>query len=75
MEAPYLSTQTLLEKCPDAAPDEARRVIAERGALISRNDTTVEQTADKAHNIAVNRSNEIRDNEEKITLEEVTVNS
>ena len=23
MEAPYLSTQTVIERCPDAAPDEA----------------------------------------------------
>ena len=74
MEAPYLSTQTLLEKCPDAAPDEAQRVINERGGLISRNDQTVEDAANKAHNISVNRSNEIRDNEEKVEIKVPTVN-
>lgn len=72
MEAPYLSMQTTLEKCPDAAPDEIQRVINERGALVSRND--LQANADKAHNIAVNRSDEIRDNEEKIYIEEPQVN-
>ena len=76
MEAPYLSTQTILEKCPDAAPDEVERVKKERGALISRNDQTVEDNANKAHNIAVNRSNEIVDNMTKVVdVEPVTVNS
>lgn len=76
MEAPYLSTQTIVEKCPDAAPDEIERIIKERGALVSRNDTTVEQNADKAHNISVNRSNEIVDNMTKVVeYEEPTVNA
>lgn len=75
MEAPYLSTQTILEKCPDSAPDEVERVIKERGKLMSRNDKTIEDNADKAHNIAINRSNEIVDNEEKVKLDPVTVNS
>ena len=75
MEAPYLSTQTIIERCPDSAPDEVERVIKERGALISRNDKTIDENANKAHNIAVNRSNEIVDNEEKVTLDETTVNS
>ena len=75
MEAPYLSTQTLLEKCPDGAPDEVERVINERGSLISRNDKTVDQAADTAHNIAVNRSNEIRDNEDKFEVDLAEVNS
>lgn len=75
MEAPYLSTQTLLEKCPDGAPDEVQRVINERGSLISRNDKTVDTEAATAHNIAVNRSDEIRDNEEKIVVDEALVNS
>ena len=74
MEAPYLSTQTLLEKCPDGAPDEIERVISERGALVSRNDQTVEQAAEKARNIAVNRSDEIRDNEDKMEITEAEVN-
>lgn len=75
MEAPYLSTQTLLEQFPDSMPDEDERVIKERGSLISRNDTMAESNADKAHNIAVNRSDEIRDNEEKIVVDKVNVNS
>lgn len=75
MEAPYLSTQTIIERCPDSAPDEVERVIKERGALISRNDKTIDENANKAHNIAVNRSNEIVDNEENVTLDETTVNS
>ena len=75
MEAPYLSTQTIIERCPDSAPDEVERVIKERGALISRNDKTIDENANKANNISVNRSNEIVDNEEKVTLDETTVNS
>lgn len=65
MEGVYLSTQTMLEKMPDAAPDEVERVIAERGALISRNDKDVDSTASTASNISRNRSNEIIDNVEK----------
>lgn len=76
MEAPYLSTRTILEKCPDAAPDEVERVTFERGSLISRNDTTIEDNAEKAHNIAVNRSNEIVDNMTKVVeVEPAKVNS
>lgn len=75
MEAPYLSTQTILERCPDSAPDEVERVINERGSLISRSDKTAEDNATKAHNIAENRSNEIRDNEDKMKMVIPTVNS
>ena len=75
MEAPYLSTQTILERCPDAAPDEAERVIKERGSLISRNDQTVDANADKATSMANNRNDIIRDNEDKIDVEPVQVNS
>ncbi len=76
MEAPYLSTQTIIEKCPDAAPDETQRVIRERGALVSRNDQTISDNADKAHNIAENRSNEIVDNMTKVVdVMPTTVNS
>ena len=74
MEAPYLSTQTIIERCPDAAPDEVDRVIKERGALVSRNDQSIEDNAEKAHNIAVNRSDEIRDNEEKIEIQNAEIN-
>lgn len=66
MEATFLSTQTVLERCPDAAPDEVERVMKERGALVSRNDKTIEETAEKAHNIAVNRNDDIVDNVKKV---------
>lgn len=62
MEAPYLSTKTILEKCPDAAPDEIERVVAERGALMERGDAEVSSNAVKAQNMSVNRSDEIVDN-------------
>lgn len=75
MEAPYLSTQTIVERCPDAAPDEIDRIVSERGSLISRNDQTVDATADKATNIARNRNDIVRDNEDKIVVEPVQINS
>ena len=70
MEAVYLSTQTILEKLPDAAPDEAERVIKERGSLIGRNDKTAESEAEKAGNISRNKSNEIVDNEPDQVVEQ-----
>lgn len=63
MEAPYLSTQTVLERCPDAAPDEVERVIKERGSLISRNDKTADDAAQTAGNVARNRNDVIIDNQ------------
>lgn len=76
MEAPYLSTQTIIEKCPDSAPDEVDRVIKERGALISRNDKTIDGNADKAQNLAINRNDIIADNTEKeVVVEPKNVNS
>jgi len=75
MEAPYLSTQTIVERSPDAAPDEIDRIIKERGALVARDSSLVSNTADKAHAIAVNRNDEIRDNEEKIEIEMPEINS
>lgn len=65
MEATYLSTQTIVENCPDAAPDEIARIIKERGSLTSRNDKSLESEAEKAGNIARNKSNEIVDNGKK----------
>lgn len=62
MEATYLSTQTIIERCPDAAPDEMERVIKERGALVGRNDKQLEDEAEKAGRISKNKSNEIVDN-------------
>ena len=76
MEAPYLSTQTIVERCPDSAPDEVDRIINERGALISRNDKTIEQNAETAHNVAINRNDTIVDNMTKVVdVEPTTVNS
>ena len=75
MEAPYLSTQTIVERCPDSAPDEVDRIIAERGALVSRNDKTIEENAQKASTITRNRSDIVRDNEEKIDIEIPDVNN
>jgi hypothetical protein len=63
MEAPYLSTQTVLEKCPDAAPDEVERVIKERGSIMSRNDKTADDAAKTAGNVARNRNDVIIDNQ------------
>lgn len=76
MEAPYLSTQTVVERCPDAAPDEVERIIKERGMLVSRNDKTIEENAETAHNIAINRNDTIADNMTKVVdVETTTVNS
>lgn len=61
-EGNYLSTQTMLERLPDSAPDEIRRVIKERGSLVSRNDDTAQSAATTASNVSINRSNEIIDN-------------
>ena len=55
--------QTIIEKSPDAAPDETERIIKERGALIPLDG--MESNADKAKNISVNRSDEIVDNKAK----------
>ena len=74
MEAPYLSTQTIVERCPDSAPDEIDRIVNERGRLISRNDKTIEDNAEKANSIATNRNDIIRDNEDKMVIEPVQVN-
>ena len=76
MEAPYLSTQTIIEKCPDAAPDEIDRVVSERGALASRNDAAINANAQKARNIAINRNDTIIDNMTKVVdVQPVSINS
>lgn len=66
MEAKWLSMQTIIEKSPDAAPDETERIIKERGALIPLDG--MESNAEKAKNISVNRSDEIVDNKVKTGL-------
>lgn len=75
MEAPYLSTQTVLEKCPDAAPDEIERVISERGALVSRSDSEINEASQTAANIAENRNDIIRDNEDKFEVAQPEINT
>lgn len=62
MEAKWLSMQTILEKSPDAAPDEAERIIKERGALVPMDASQIESDAEKAARVSINRSNVIRDN-------------
>ena len=76
MEAPYLSTRTIIEKSPDAAPDEIDRVIAERGAVVDRGSQLIQDNAEKAHNVAINRNDTIIDNMTKVVdVEPATVNS
>lgn len=76
MEAKWLSTQTIIEKSPDAAPDETERVIKERGALVGVGSATIDSNAEKASNIAKNRSSEIVDNVEPVEMiEQTTINS
>lgn len=62
MEAKWLSMRTIIEKSPDAAPDEEDRIIEERGALIPLETKSIESNAQTANNISRNRSNEIVDN-------------
>jgi ribulose 1,5-bisphosphate synthetase/thiazole synthase len=52
--------KTIIEKSPDAAPDEEERIIAERGKLIPQE---AAMDAEKAQNMSVNRSDEIVDNQ------------
>lgn len=75
MEAPYLSTQTVLEKCPDGAPDELTRVIEERGGLFTRDQVSALESADKANAIQRNRNDIIRDNEDKMVVEVQEMNN
>lgn len=65
MEAKWLSMKTIIEKSPDAAPDETERIISERGALIPLETKSIESNAQTANNISVNRSDEIVDNRVK----------
>lgn len=64
MEAKWLSMQTIIEKSPDAAPDETERIIKERGSLIPQ-DAISDADSNKAARISKNNSNEIIDNTAK----------
>jgi hypothetical protein len=65
MEAKWLSMKTIIEKSPDAAPDEVDRIIEERGSLIPQGASDIDEGTDKAQRISVNRSDEIVDNKAK----------
>ncbi len=70
-EANYLSTQTIIERLPDGAPDEIERVIKERGEVTDRNTANAKKEAEKAGNMARNQSNEIVDNVETVETVEM----
>ena len=65
MEAKWLSMQTIIERSPDAAPDEIERIIKERGSLIPQGASDIDKDTDKAQKISMNRSDEIVDNRVK----------
>ena len=65
MEAKWLSMKTIIEKSPDAAPDEVERIIKERGALVPLDGKSIESNAQTANNMSINRSDEIVDNRVK----------
>lgn len=62
MEAKWLSMKTIIEKSPDAAPDEIERIIDERGSLIPLDSKSIDSNASTANNISINKSDEIVDN-------------
>lgn len=70
MEAKWLSMRTVIERSPDAAPDEVDRIIEERGSLIPQGASDIDEGTDKAQRISINRSNVIRDNVSKEGKEE-----
>lgn len=63
MEAKWLSMESIIEKSPDAAPNEIERIIKERGALVPQGSQDIDENANKANNITRNRSNTIIDNQ------------
>lgn len=67
MEAKWLSMKTIIEKSPDAAPDEVDRIIKERGALVPQ-DAVSDADSEKAARISKNNSNEIIDNKAQTGL-------
>ena len=62
MEAKWLSMKTIIEKSPDAAPDEVERIINERGSLIPQGASDIDEGTNKAQRLSINRSDEIIDN-------------
>lgn len=62
MEAKWLSMKTIIERSPDAAPDEIERIIEERGSLV-QSDAVTDSDSEKAARISKNKSNEIVDNQ------------
>lgn len=68
MEAKWLSMKTIIEKSPDAAPDEEQRIIEERGSLIPQ-EAISDADSQKAANISKNNSNEIIDNKAQTGLD------
>ena len=61
MEAKWLSMKTIIERSPDAAPDEVDRIISERGALVPQ-DGIKDADTEKAARMSKNASDEIVDN-------------
>ena len=68
MEAKWLSMKTIIERSPDAAPDEEERIISERGALVPQ-DAVSDADSEKAARISKNNSNEIVDNKAQTGLD------
>lgn len=68
MESKWLSMKTIIERSPDAAPDEAERIIEERGALIPQ-DAVSDVDTEKAARISKNNSNEIVDNKARTGID------
>lgn len=62
MESKWLSMKTIIEKSPDAAPNEVERIIEERGSLIPQDGGVSDADSEKAARISKNNSNEIIDN-------------
>ena len=68
MEAKWLSMKTIIERSPDAAPDEVERIISERGSLVPQ-DAVSDADSEKAARISKNNSNEIVDNNAQTGLD------
>lgn len=63
MERQWLSRRTIVENSPDAEPDEMERIDEETAmATQGIDDAAVDENAQKAYNLSVNKSDEIIDN-------------